>query len=101
MRNKGLNNNLTDTISKGGVLYRPGEIPVLTKEQLAQANLVSKLPHDFPFANWEGMSTKQQLQQMKYSGLNPQEQWSLLNANVPLGVLKIATMLIHEQTYFQ
>ena len=88
MRNKGLNNNLTDTISKGGVLYRPGEIPVLTKEQLAQANLVSKLPHDFPFANWEGMTTKQQLQQMKYSGLNPQEQWSLLNANVPLGVLK-------------
>ena len=24
---------------------------------------------------------------MKYSGLNPQEQWSLLNANVPLSVL--------------
>ena len=48
MRNKGLNNNLTGSISKGGVLYRPGENPVLTKEQLAQANLVSKLPHDFP-----------------------------------------------------
>jgi hypothetical protein len=88
MRNKGLNNNQTGSISKGGVLYRPGEMPVLTKEQLAQSNLVSKLPHDFPFANWEGMNTKQQLQQMKYSGLNPQEQWSLLNANVPLGVLK-------------
>ena len=87
MRNKELNNSLTGSISKGGVLYRPGEIPILTKEQHAQANLVGKLPHDFPFANWEGMNTKQQLQQMKYSGLNPQEQWSLLNANVPLRVL--------------
>ena len=87
MRNKLLNNNQSDYISKGGVLYKPGEIPALTKEQLTQASLVSKLPRDFPFANWEGMTTKQQLQQMKYSGLNPQEQWSLLNANVPLSVL--------------
>ena len=88
MRNKLLNNNQSDYISKGGVLYKPGEIPVLSKEQLTQASLVNKLPRDFPFANWEGMTTKQQLQQMKYSGLNPQEQWSLLNANVPLSVLK-------------
>ena len=87
MRNQLLNNNLTDTISKGGVLYRPCEIPTFTKEQLAQAKLVSKLPHDFPIANWESMTTKQQLQQMKYSGLNPQEQWSLLNASAPLKVL--------------
>ena len=88
MRNKLLNNNLTDSISKGGVLYRAGEIPILTKEQIVQANLVSKLPRDFPIANWESMTTKQQLQQMKYSGLNPQDQWSLLNASAPLKVLK-------------
>lgn len=87
MRKKRLNNNLTGAISKGGVLYRPGEVPTLTKEQIAQANLVSKLPKDFPFANWEGMTTKQQLQQMQYSGLNPQDQWSLLNSNVPLVTL--------------
>lgn len=87
MRNKLLNNNLTDSISKGGVLYRAGEIPILTKEQIVQANLVSKLPRDFPFAKWEGMSTKQQLREMKSSGLNDQDQWSLLNSNVPLAVL--------------
>lgn len=50
MRNKLLNNNLTDSISKGGVLNRAGKIPILTKEQIVQANLVSKLPRDFPFA---------------------------------------------------
>lgn len=87
MRKKLLNNNLANSISKGGVLYRPGEIPTLTKEQIAQANLVNKLPRDFPIANWESMGTKQQLQQMKYSGLNAQEQWSLLNSNVPLSAL--------------
>ena len=68
MRNKLLNNNLTNSISKGGVLYRAGEIPALTKEQTEQAKLVSKLPKDFPFANWESMNTKQQLQQMKQAG---------------------------------
>ncbi|GEM_PF-6438199 len=87
MRKKLLNNNLANSISKGGVLYRPGEIPTLTKEQIAQANLVNKLPRDFPIANWENMGTKQQLQQMKYSGLNAQQQWSLLNSNVPLSAL--------------
>ena len=87
MRKKLLNNSLTNSISKGGVLYRPGEIPALTKEQIAQANLVNKLPRDFPIANWESMSTKQQLQQMKYSGLSAQDQWSLLNSNVPLVAL--------------
>ncbi|HWR28516.1 MAG TPA: NlpC/P60 family protein [Negativicutes bacterium] len=87
MRNKLLNNNQPNYISKGGVLYKPGEIPALTKEQLTQASLVSKLPRDFPFANWEGMTTKQQLRTIGYSGLTAQEQWSLLNANVPLSVL--------------
>jgi len=87
MRKKLLNNNLTGAISKGGVLYRPGEIPTLTKEQIAQANLVSKLPRDFPFANWENMRTREQLRTMQYSGLNAQEQWSLLNSNVPLVAL--------------
>ncbi|HWR28653.1 MAG TPA: hypothetical protein VN631_02365, partial [Negativicutes bacterium] len=44
-------------------------------------------PARFPFANWEGMTTKQQLRTIGYSGLTAQEQWSLLNANVPLAVL--------------
>ena len=74
MRKKLLNNNDITSISKGGVLYRPGEIPVLTKGQVEQAKLVGKLPQDFPIANWESMNTKQQLQEMKYSGLNAQEQ---------------------------
>jgi len=87
MLNKLLNNNLTNSITKGGVLYRAGEIPALTKEQTEQAKLVSKLPKEFPLANWESMNTKQQLQQMKHSGLNDQDQWSLLNSNVPLSVL--------------
>ena len=86
MRNKLLNNN-PNYISKGGVLYKPGEIPALTKEQLTQASLVSKLPRDFPFANWEGMTTKQQLRTIGYSGLTAQEQWTLLNASAPLKVL--------------
>lgn len=87
MRKKLLSNNEITSISKGGILYRPGEIPVLTKSQAEQAKLVAKLPQDFPIANWENMGTKQQLQQMKYSGLNAQEQWSLLNSNVPLTAL--------------
>ena len=40
MRKKLLNNNDITSISKGGVLYRPGEIPVLTKGQVEQAKLV-------------------------------------------------------------
>lgn len=87
MRKKLLSNNEITSISKGGILYRPGEIPVLTKSQAEQAKLVAKLPQDFPIASWENMGTKQQLQQMKYSGLNAQEQWSLLNSNVPLSAL--------------
>jgi hypothetical protein len=54
---------------------------------MAQANLVSKLPRDFPFAGWENMRTKEQLRAMQYSGLNAQEQWALLNSNIPLSVL--------------
>jgi len=87
MRKKLLNNSLTNSISKGGVLYRPGEIPTLTKEQITQANLVSKLPRDFPFANWENMTARQQQQTISRSGLNPQAQWALLNSNVPLVAL--------------
>ncbi|HWR31685.1 MAG TPA: hypothetical protein VN631_17850 [Negativicutes bacterium] len=87
MRKKLLNNNLTGAISKGGVLYRPGEIPTLTKEQITQANLVSKLPRDFPFANWENMTARQQQQTISRSGLNSQDQWALLNSNVPLTAL--------------
>lgn len=61
--------------------------PALSKNQIEQANLVKKLPNDFPIANWEQMNTKQQLHAMKYSGLNPQEQWTLLNATAPLSAL--------------
>ena len=87
MRKKLLNNNLTGAISKGGVLYRAGEIPTLTTEQKEHANLVSKLPRDFPFANWENMTARQQQQTISRSGLNAQDQWSLLNTNIPLAVL--------------
>ena len=84
MRKKLLNNNEITSISKGGVLYRAGDLPPLTTQQKEQAKIVSKLPNDFPFANWEGMTPRQQLLQMRYSGLNDQEQWSLLNSNVRL-----------------
>jgi len=87
MRNKLLNNNQPNSISKGGVLYRAGELPILTNEQIKQATLVKMLPRDFPFANWDNMNTKQQLREIKSSGLNAQDQWSLLNTNVPLSVL--------------
>ena len=87
MRKKLLNNNLTGAISKGGVLYRPGEIPTLTKEQIAQAKLVNQLPQDFPFANWENMTARQQQQTISRSGLTPQDQWTLMNTNIPLSVL--------------
>lgn len=61
--------------------------PALSKNQIEQANLVKKLPNDFPIAKWEQMNTRQQLHAMKYSGLNPQEQWTLLNATAPLSAL--------------
>ena len=87
MRNKQLNNEGIASISKGGVLYRAGVFPALSKDQIDQAKIVSQLPSDFPIANWESMNTKQQLHAMKFSGLNEKEQWSLLNSSVPLIVL--------------
>ena len=62
--------------------------PALFKDQVAQANLVKKLPNEFPVAHWEQMNTKQQVQAMKHSGLNQQEQWTLLNATAPLSALQ-------------
>ncbi len=55
--------------------------------QQSDAELVAKLPSDFPFREWDSMSTKAQLQAMKFSGLTEQEQWALLNPSAPLGVL--------------
>ncbi len=74
MRNKVRNDNPTNSISKGGVLYRPGEIPILTKAQVEQAKIVDKLPRDFPIANWENMTARQQQRMISRSGLNPQDQ---------------------------
>ncbi len=55
--------------------------------QKREAFLVSQLPNDFPIDGWENLSTKQQLHAMKYSGLNDQEQWELLNPSTSLNVL--------------
>lgn len=55
--------------------------------QKREAFLVSQLPNDFPIDGWENLSTKQQLHAMKYSGLNDQEQWELLNPSTSLKAL--------------
>ena len=55
--------------------------------QKREAFLVSQLPNDFPIDGWENLSTKQQLHAMKYSGLNDQEQWELLNPSTSLNAL--------------
>ena len=55
--------------------------------QKREAFLVSQLPNDFPIDGWENLSTKQHLHAMKYSGLNDQEQWELLNSSADLNVL--------------
>ncbi|HML67269.1 MAG TPA: hypothetical protein PKA81_02655 [Clostridia bacterium] len=52
------------------------------------AYLAGLLPDDFPIDQWEQLNTKQQLNAMKYSGLTPQEQWVLLNTNIPLVELR-------------
>lgn len=58
------------------------------KDQLKkEARVVEKLPNDFPIDQWESLNTKQQRQALKFSGLDDQEQWVLLNANAPLRVL--------------
>lgn len=53
-----------------------------------QAELVKRLPKDFPLDRFEAMNTKQQLNALKFSGLNDKEQWVLLNASAPLRDLK-------------
>lgn len=87
MRNEILSKHKTNsTIDQnqynGSVNHR-----VLSKEQREQAKLLRKLPSDFPIIGWESLNTKQQLREMKSSGLNKQDQWSLLNAKAPLAVL--------------
>lgn len=52
--------------------------------QSKEAALVAKLPADFPIDQWDTMSTKAQQAAMQNSGLNKQEQWTLLNATTPL-----------------
>ncbi|MCE5189867.1 MAG: hypothetical protein LLF75_11910 [Eubacteriales bacterium] len=51
--------------------------------------MVDKLPSDFPIAKWDSMNTKEQFNTIRRSGLNDQEQWSLLNASTPLEVLSL------------
>ena len=84
MRNTPSNSNGNTNAS---IVNGANRLTTLTKDQIEQAKLVSKLPNDFPVARWESMNTKQQLQAMKNSGLNPKEQWSLLNASAPLSAL--------------
>lgn len=59
----------------------------LTQAQKSEAELVGKLHGSFPIDGWEKLSTKEQLQAMKFSGLNEQDQWKLLNASTNLSVL--------------
>ena len=59
----------------------------LTEDQNREASLVGKLPSGFPINGWEDLTTKQQLNLMQHSGLNPQEQWVLLNATARLSML--------------
>ena len=73
--------------TNASIVNGANRLTALTKDQIEQANLVRKLPNDFPIARWEGMNTKQQLQAMKSSGLDQQEQWVLLNATTPLSAL--------------
>jgi len=87
MRNKLLNNNQLGRITNGSVFNAVEKAPVLSKDQIEQAKLVRMLPNDFPIAGWENMNTKQQLHAMKFSGLNEQAQWTLLNSIVRLSVL--------------
>ena len=88
MQNKLLNNSRLGGRSIESVSNSSNRYPALSKDQIEQASLVKKLPNDFPIASWEQMNTKQQLHAMKFSGLNPQEQWKLLNATAPLSTLQ-------------
>jgi len=96
MRSKLLKNNRIGNFTNGNPINNARELPILNETQQQQAALVRKLPKDFPIAGWESMNTKQQLQAMKFSGLNAQEQWTLLNANE-----KLSTLSQHNQVQIQ
>lgn len=49
---------------------------------------VAKLPEDFPGNEWDGMTAEQQRSELKQTDLTVQEQWLLLNANLPVGALQ-------------
>jgi hypothetical protein len=87
MRSKLLKNNRIGNFTNGNPINNARDVPILNETQQQQAALVRKLPKDFPIAGWESMNTKQQLQAMKFSGLNAQEQWTLLNTNEKLSTL--------------
>lgn len=61
----------------------------LNGTQRAESALVAKLPSDFPIAKWDKMTTKEQYQTIRRSGLTDQEQWRLLNTSTPLEVLSL------------
>lgn len=58
-----------------------------TAGQKRTLELVSRLPSDFPFDDWDGMSTKEQLVRMRHTNLTDQEQWILLDSSTPLRTL--------------
>ena len=64
-------------------LYVPNE----TQKQ--EADLVAKLPSEFPIVAWDSLSATMQQKVIEKSGLSPQDQWKLLNASTPLQVLSL------------
>ena len=64
-------------------LYVPNE------KQKQEANLVAKLPSEFPIVAWDSLSATMQQKIIEKSGLSPQDQWKLLNASTPLQVLSL------------
>ena len=64
-------------------LYIPNEA------QKQEADVVAKLPSEFPIFQWESMGAIAQQKVMEKSGLSPQDQWRLLNASTPLDVLSL------------
>lgn len=51
------------------------------------AELVAKLPSEFPVDEWDSMTSQQRLLAVRSSGLTQQEQWQLLNASGSLSTI--------------
>lgn len=103
-KDTGKDNQLTNTIAnkttQNSIYTGVGNGNLGTGDTRNQeAVLASKLPKDFPIENWEKLSTKAQLNAMKFSGLSDQEQWQLLNASAPLKTLRDESILDAQPIY--